>query len=70
MLHQLVGIIELVERIRGKTKRFGDQADKAVAELLHVIKVSFQGISETWDKLLVGPLAPNVSSTRIACTEF
>ena len=59
MLHQLVGVVEFAERTGRKSKRFGEQTDKAVALLLHMIQIRFQGISETQDELLVRPLAWN-----------
>ena len=56
MLHQLICIVEFVERIRRETERFRKQTDEAITESLHVSKVSFHGISVSWYKLLVGPL--------------
>lgn len=56
VLHQLVSIVEFVERIRRETKRFCEQTDEAIAEVLHVNEVRFHGMSESWYKLFVGPL--------------
>ena len=48
VLHQLICIVEFVECIRRETERFREQTDEAIAELLHVSKVGFQCISESW----------------------
>lgn len=60
MLHQLICVIECVERVRGKAERFREQADEAIAELLHVSKVGFHDVFESWYKLFIGPLEPNI----------
>ena len=56
VLHQLTSIVEFVNRIRWETKRFREQTDEAIAESLHVRKVSLHGISESLYKPFIGPL--------------
>ena len=56
MLHQLICVVEFVERIRRETERFREQTDEVIAELLHPSEVSFKCISESWYKLFIGPL--------------